>query len=343
MIAAAGPGPFSLSDVTLEGGPAGDPARPLLLAADIPEIDIARISVTGARGAALRLERCGGRIEGCRIADADVGIHSLDATGLTIFGNNVRNCSNNGIQVWRSSAGHDGTQVLANRIEAIGARAGGSGEYGNGVNVFRAGNVMVAQNAIRDCDFSAVRGNAASNIQILGNHCTRLREVAIFVEFGFEGAVVANNIADSASAGISVTNFDHGGRLATVTGNLLRNLFRRPDPLTGRINQGYGIAAEADTVVSGNVVEGAEFAGLMLGYGPYLRDVVCANNLVRASGVGIAVSVAPGAGAAQITGNTLAACKSALVGFTWDDPVAPDLLASTARFPQLTLAGNIVR
>jgi uncharacterized secreted repeat protein (TIGR03808 family) len=342
IIAATGPGSFSVSDLTLEGGPEGDPARPLFLATGIPELELSRISVTGARGVALRLERCGGRVERCRITNADVAIHSLDATGLTLVGNDIRACLNNGIQVWRSSAGHDGTQVLANRVAGIQARAGGSGEYGNGINVFRAGNVMVGQNTIRDCDFSAVRGNAASNIQIIGNHCTQLREVAIFVEFGFEGAVVANNIAEGASAGISVTNFDHGGRLASVTGNVLRNLFRRPDPLTGKINQGYGIGVEADTVVTGNVVEGAEFAGLLLGYGPYLRDVLCANNLVRSCGVGIAVSVAPRAGAAQITGNTVAACKAALVGFAWDEPVAPDLVSSRARYPQLTVTGNTV-
>src|SRR5436309_2887425 len=36
---------------------------------------------------------------------------------------------------------------------------GGSGQYGNAVNIFRAGNVIVRGNRIRNAAFSAVRGN----------------------------------------------------------------------------------------------------------------------------------------------------------------------------------------
>ena len=78
-------------------------------------------------------------------------------------------------------------------------KAGGSGQYGNAVNVFRADNVIVRGNRIRNAAFSAVRGNAASNMQIVGNTCTGLGEVALYAEFGFEGAVIANNIVDGAA------------------------------------------------------------------------------------------------------------------------------------------------
>src|SRR3954453_7732979 len=101
-----------------------------------------------------------------------------------------------------------------------------------------------------------------------------------YVEFGFNGGVVANNLVDGASVGVSITNFNEGGRLATATGNVLRNLFRRPDPDTGAMGQGVGIAVEADAAVTGNVIEGAEFAGLSVGYGPYLRDVLVSGNVV---------------------------------------------------------------
>ena len=63
-----------------------------------------------------------------------------------------------------------------------------------------------------------------SNIQIIGNNCAALDEVAIYSEFGFEGAVIADNVIDGAETGISVTNFNEGGRLATVRGNIVRNL-----------------------------------------------------------------------------------------------------------------------
>ncbi len=144
--------------------------------------------------------------------------------GLLIARNTIFDAGNNGIQVWRSDAGDDGTIVSDNRIEAIDNRAGGSGQYGNAINVFRAGNVMVRGNRIKDCAFTAVRGNAASNIQIEGNSIVTAREVAIYAEFGFEGAVIANNTVDGAAIGVSVTNFKEGGRLAVVQGNLIRNL-----------------------------------------------------------------------------------------------------------------------
>ena len=63
--------------------------------------------------------------------------------------------------------------------------------------------------------------------------------------------MIANNIVDGAAVGISVTNFDVGGRLAVVQGNLLRNL--------GPVGpgQGVGLTIEADSVVTGNVIESA--------------------------------------------------------------------------------------
>ncbi len=74
----------------------------------------------------------------------------------------------------------------------------GTGENGNGVNVFRAGSVFVS-------GYSAIRGNAASNIQ----SCQRLGQVALYAEFGFECALIADLI-DTAATSISVTNFDEG-------------------------------------------------------------------------------------------------------------------------------------
>ena len=114
--------------------------------------------------------------------------------------------------------------IVDNRIEGVMNKAGGSGQWGNAINVFRADNVIVRGNRIRNAAFTAVRGNAASNLQIVGNTCSGLGEVALYAEFGFEGAVIANNIVDGAALGVSVTNFDKGGRLAVVQGNLIRNL-----------------------------------------------------------------------------------------------------------------------
>ena len=204
--------------------------------------------------------------------------------------------------------------VIDNRLEHIESRQGGSGQYGNAINVFRAGNVIVRGNRIRDCAFSAVRGNAASNLQVQGNSISDAREVAIYAEFGFEGALIANNTIEGAAIGISVTNFNEGGRLAVVQGNLIRNLLpRRPAGTDPGDGGGIGISVEADTTVSGNVIENAPTAGIMLGWGPHLRDVAVTGNVVRKVGIGIGASVAPGAGTALIANNVISESRGGAV------------------------------
>ena len=49
-------------------------------------------------------------------------------------------------------------------------------------------------------------------------------EVALYSEFAFEGAIIAQNVVDGAETGVSVANFMQGGRLAVVQGNIFRNL-----------------------------------------------------------------------------------------------------------------------
>src|SRR4029079_16259204 len=247
--------------------------------------------------------------------------------------------------VWRSEKGDDGTLVIDNRIEDTSARAGGSGQNGNAINVFRAGNVIVRGNRISGAAFSAVRGNAASNLQIVGNTCTGLGEVALYAEFGFEGAMIANNVVDGAALGVAVTNFNEGGRLAVVQGNVIRNLvaFRAAGADPNDI-AGVGIGVEADTAVTGNVVENAPTAGILLGWGRYLRDVSATGNVVRGSGIGIAVSVAAGAGSALIADNPISgARRGAIIGMDRYATVTGELVSEAQRFAHLTISGNRVR
>jgi uncharacterized secreted repeat protein (TIGR03808 family) len=236
--------------------------------------------------------------------------------------------------------------VVDNRIEDIENRSGGSGQYGNAVNVFRAGNVIVRGNRIRNCAFTAVRGNAASNIQIEGNSIFDVREVAIYSEFGFQGALIANNTIDGAAIGVSVTNFNEGGRLAVIQGNVIRNLtLQRPAGTDPGDGAGIGIAAEADTAITGNVIEGAPHAGMILGWGQYLRDVAATGNVVRKADIGIAVSVSTGAGTAVIANNVLADIgRSAIVGMDRKKIMTGDLARSGAeRYANLAISGNRVR
>ena len=314
---------------------------------NVRRIKIADCEILGAGGTALACTAVDGEIVDTLLTDsADVAIHSFDARALLIARNTISGAGNNGIQIWRSNPGDDGTIVVDNRIEAIENRSGGSGQYGNAINVFRGANVIVRGNRIRNCAFSAVRGNAASNFQIEGNSITDVREVALYAEFGFEGALVANNTIDGAAIGVAITNFNQGGRLATVHGNIIRNLLpKRPAGTDPGDGAGIGIAVEADTAVTGNVIENAPTAGIILGWGQHLRDVAATGNVVRAADIGIGVSVSTGAGAALIANNMIADVKrGAIVGMDRKRIVSGDLMRGGAeRYANLTVSGNRVR
>src|SRR5262249_12135591 len=136
------------------------------------------------------------------------------------------------------------------------------------------------------------------------------------------------------------------GRLALVQGNLIRNLLpRRPAGTDPNDPAGIGIAVEADSAVTGNVIENAPTAGISLGWGQYLRDVAVTGNVVRSAGFGIATSVARGAGSALIADNLIAGTRlGAIVGMEWKRPVTGDLAKDgAARFAQLAISGNRVR
>jgi len=335
-------------DVLLEGlvldgtnGALGDGNEAALLRlSNCSSVTLRDLVVRNSLRNGIALAGCSGRITDCDIAAArDTGVRSLDARGLLISHSTIADCGANGIEVWRSSAGEDGTIVSSNRISRIAALKGGSGQYGNGVNVFRAGNVLVEGNRIADCAYSAVRGNAASNIQIIANNCSRSGEVALYAEFGFEGALIANNIVESAAAGISVTNFNEGGRLAVVHGNLVRNLHRRehePDD-----KRGEGIFVEADTLVSGNTIENAPTAGIVIGWGRYMRDVSATGNVIRNARVGILVTSDTAAGASLIANNLISgASEGAIRAMDKGRAVGPDLAKAETRGTRVTIVGN---
>jgi uncharacterized secreted repeat protein (TIGR03808 family) len=330
-----------LQGLRLEGSSPSPTPDSMLLLRHCRAIVLHDLDVRRSAGHGISLEACSGRLSDCRVSDAgQAGIFSIDATGLEIVHNHVADCANNGILVWRSHTGEDGTLAAHNRIERIGAAAGGSGQNGNGINVFRSGGVLVSGNRITDCAYSAVRGNAASNIGILGNGCERLGEVALYAEFGFEGALVANNLVDGAACGISVTNFNEGGRLAVVQGNIVRNLRRREhEPVDKR---GEGIAIEADAAVTGNVIESAATAGIVIGWGRWMRDVAVTSNVIRKARVGIVVTSDPEAGACLIASNLISgASHGAIRGMMRGALAGPDLLKAGAPSERLALAGNI--
>jgi uncharacterized secreted repeat protein (TIGR03808 family) len=336
---------LTLSGLTLDGGAKALPENHgLVHLTDVRKLRISDCEIVRAGGNGIALHGCDGVVTLTTISDAaDNALFSNDSRGLVVTGNTIRKSGNGGIRIWQSERRSDGSLVADNRIEDTRARAGGTGQNGNAVNIFRAGDVTVRSNVIRNAAFTAIRGNSASNLQIIGNNCAGLDEVALYVEFSFENAVVADNIVDGAGVGVSVTNFKEGGRLASVRGNILRNLSLRM-PGQPPESQGVGVSVEADTAVAGNVIETASTAGITLGWGQYLRNVAVTGNVVRTAGIGIAVSVVAGAGDAVISGNMIAgARRGAILGMEWHKPVSADLAKDgAAPYPQLTVADNKV-
>ena len=330
-----------LDGLALEGigARSGDPLGGLVQLAACPDIRITDCAIRDAGGTGLRLQAGGGHVSDCTITGARgaAALFALDSRNLSIRDNVVSDCADGGILVHRSSAGEDGTTVTGNRIVRIGAASGGTGQWGNGVNVFRAANVKVTDNHVSDCAFSAIRCNGATNATVTGNTAIRSGETALYAEFAFQGALVANNLVDGAAVGVSIANFLDGGRLAVVASNVVRNLRTSGPYPAENAGFGIGISVEADTAVTGNVVEAARW-GMALGWGPYLRDVSVTGNVVREAETGIAVSVVEKAGSATIAGNTIRANR-AIVGHRWRDAATGDLTRETPP-AHLTIEGN---
>ncbi len=336
----------TVSGITFEGTdvPPTDDNRgaALVMARNVQGLVIESCKFISSRLAGLRLEASSGRIVYNQFADIeDAGLLALDSRGLEISGNHLHGIGNNGIQVWASQANEDGTIVSNNRIERVNANGGGTGQNGNGINVYRAGNVMIAGNRISDCAFSAVRNNSGSNCQITGNSISRTGEVAIYCEFAFEGAVVSSNLIEDVAFGISITNFNEGGRLAVIANNVVRNV---KGGGTLEYTSAIGIAAEADAQVTGNVIENASDTGISLGWGQYCRNLSATSNTIRNCGRGISFSVSPGAGPVTITNNRIAGAKTAsIIGMNHQEPATADLGLPNATPPaQGLISGNVV-
>jgi uncharacterized secreted repeat protein (TIGR03808 family) len=348
MVSGEAASSAGLTGITLDGGGIPLPARRgLVHCLGGRDLRITDCEIANSGGNGIWLENVSGDVSGNIFTNIAVtGITSFDAQGLIVSRNSILGTRDNGIEILRTAIGDDGTLVLDNRIEDIKAGPGGSGQYGNAINAFRAGNVIVRGNRIRNCDYSAVRGNSASNIQITGNSVSDVREVALYSEFSFEGAVIASNTVDGAALGVSVCNFNEGGRLSVVQGNIIRNLVaKRPIGTAPDDDAGIGIYVEADTSVTGNVIENAPAFGIVAGWGKYLRDVAITGNVIRNAFVGIGVSVASGAGQALVNNNMISLTpRGAVVGLDHARPVTPDLSAEGAqRFAQVVVGTNAVR
>ena len=109
-------------------------------------------------------------------------------------------------------------------------------------------------------------------------------------------------------------------------------------------SKGAGISVEADTTVTGNVIENSPDFGLRLGWGPYLRNVIATSNIVRGSNVGISVSVVDGSKSTVISNNIISQFKrGAIIGYRWSEPKTNELAGRLSTgYGHLKISGNQV-
>ncbi|MET0439964.1 MAG: TIGR03808 family TAT-translocated repetitive protein [Devosia sp.] len=323
-----------LRDIGFTGDSGNDP---LFGVQGADNVTIERCRFSESPGIALSLFESAATIRDCDFENhGDAAIHSLDSTGLLASGNTISGCGNAGIRIWRNEAGPDGSILVNNRISKIDWRQGGNGQNGNGINVYLADEVVVADNHISDCAFTAVRLNTTKNCQVTGNICRTCGEVAIFSEFGFSGSIIADNVVDGAATGISITNLDTEGHIAICSNNMVRNISEKsavnPDTMP------IGILAEAETAVTGNLVSNVPGVGIAAGWGQFLRNVAITDNVVHDSMIGIGVSVVDGAGPVHISGNLVTgATRGDVVGLEWREVAETDLEANADRYPNVTV------
>lgn len=336
----------ALQGLTLDGLSLRAPDRAGLFSSDeVTELSIIDCVFRNAGANGLTLTRSGGRIEASAIAGArDFGLFSMDSRGLSIERNTVEDSGNNGIGLWRSKSGDDGSRISGNRIVRVRTDAGGDGPNGNGISLFRAGGVIVEGNILRDCALTFIRNNGGSSVQMLGNNGQRCGEVAYYSEFAFEGAVMANNIAEDCAQGFNITNLDHGGRLAVCANNMIRRARRGFAPKGKELIGGYGIHVEAEAAVTGNVIEEASDVGISLGWSWGMRNLIANGNMIRACPVGIGVSLVPKERNVVVANNVIAgASRGAVIGMDHGQPVTGDLTrAPDRRAAGVRVEGNAV-
>lgn len=338
---------LELRDIVIDGAsnPLADYVKGVLNISKCANVTLDNISVQNSGLYGIYLEVCGGAIKNCDISGArEAAIYAVQSTGLDMRNNHIHDCDNGGILVHRWEVGEDNTSVSNNRIARIAATNGGTGPWGNGINVYRAGNVSISDNHISDCAFSAIRANSASNIRVSDNSCFGSGETALYVEFAFQGAVVTGNLIDGGTMGISIANFNSGGRMSVISGNLIRNITDKGPYSANVTGFGHGIAVEADASVSGNTIENVATWGMLVGWGPYLRSVNINGNLIRKAPIGIAVSVVKGSKSTSITNNIFdEISRGAIIGHEWPKPVTKDLaLVGKSPFSHLHIANNRV-
>ncbi len=257
--------------------------------------------IVNSPGIAIYAYQAQTRIQGCYVGSHSIGLFSDDSR-VFVRRNSFAALTNNGVVIWRNTIGGDSSEIVGNTINGVDTVSGGTGQNGNGVLVFQASGVTIADNRIFNTKYSGVRCNGGGQAVIEGNSIWNARETGVFIEapgagIDLHGAIVSNNHIDTTATGVAVANSglysDGLAHSVVIEGNRISNL-----SLTTISDPGYyppqvggvGVTVETDCVVSGNLIDQAQAIGIQVGTNNATKDICVTGNLVRSSVIGIGVS-----------------------------------------------------
>ena len=335
----------TLESLILDGAGAYVPKEQGLLdCADVISLSVRGCTFRNSQARGVNLSRCGGVFAQNAIERVlDAGYYSVDGLGIDIDNNHVRECGDNGVMVWTTSAGrYEGSRIRNNLIEDIHNRSGGNGPYGNGVSIWGSGSVRVERNRIYRCAYTHVRNNSGHGVEVVGNDCKACGEKAMYAEFGAKNAIFRDNRMEDVGAGIALANSDRGTDGAIVTGNtILRMRKDVNDPEFGpEMLWLTGILAEKNAQVAGNTIAGPGWIGIAMG--GWRENVRVEANDISGVDYGVVFPTGEGVGDGYIVRNRIRNVrKGAIVasaGFTF----FPGDLAKPGgpKYPRLVVRDN---
>ncbi len=85
-------------------------------------------------------------------------------------------------------------------------------------------------------------------------------------------------------------------------------------------------------------------AGIVAGYGPFVRNVVVSDNVVTGAMIGIGVSVVQqqSPGPVRVSGNIVSGAQQGIIGMEWDKVVSTDLQKDAKRYPNIAVSDNTI-
>lgn len=365
-----------LSGLTFDGAsaPAADEKAAgdsyLVAARNCAALRIEGCSFRNAAVSGLGLDRCSGWVKDNQFhALAEVALRAgrfseaagNAAHGLEISGNRVSDMGNGGIYIFHAGAkpGEDSSLITGNHIEGV-RSASGNGPNGNGIDVFNAAHVTVANNRVTDCAFGGIRVVSSKNCVVTGNTVSAIADAGIFVEFAFEAVSVTSNVVDDCSLGIEMSGGEGTvGVLALCANNIVRNIARPATNPQSANFIGIDLAAMAATC-QGNVIEriadNAHGPGIGIAVFDWQasHEHLVAGNMIRAAACGIGIVSPPDAGGPPIaiSGNMISGASIAAITMleqeTFADgsakslkPTGEDLAKAAAPAAHISLSGNI--